>query len=453
MDQLRFYSTLSKKIEAFKPIKDKKVNLFVCGPTVYDFAHIGNAKTYTQFDFMVRYLRFRGYEVFYLQNITDIDDKIIKRAAERGVGWKKLAGEFEQKYLEDMQALHNTAVNQYARATDYIPQITKQVKVLLGKGYAYKTSDGIYFDIGKFPDYGKLSGRTEGSRDDAVSRIDESRDKKNKNDFALWKFSKPGEPVWETELGAGRPGWHIEDTAITESFFGPQYDVHGGAVDLIFPHHEAEIAQMEAASGLSPLVRYWIHVAFLNINAEKMSKSKGNFLTAREATEKYGYRLLRYFFISQHYRTTLDFSEQNLAQAKGALTRLDEFVLDLDTRYEDNKNQEDTKKLKVEIVAKLDNDWDTPGAIASIFNFIRQQHTRGKSGKNVYRLFQELNQMFDFLDFGVPKIADGVQKLVDSREQLRKEKKFTEADDLRKKIAEMGYEIKDTAEGVKVNKI
>ncbi|MDP1710245.1 MAG: class I tRNA ligase family protein, partial [bacterium] len=262
MTDIYLTNTLSRKKEKFEPINDKKVNLFVCGPTVYDYSHLGHAKTYTQFDFLVRYLRYIGFEVFYLQNITDIDDRIIIRAKELNVPWNDLTKKYEKLHIEDMEKLNNTSVSKYARATDYIEQIVKQAKTLIEKGYAYTIDDGIYFEISKFPEYGKLSGRTELKEADSVSRIDENSQKRGWNDFCLWKFSKPGEPSWKTEIGDGRPGWHIEDTAITETFFGPQYDIHGGAIDLIIPHHEAEIAQMEAVSGKMPLVRYWLHTAF-----------------------------------------------------------------------------------------------------------------------------------------------------------------------------------------------
>lgn len=421
---------MSRKIEEFRPIDGKKVKMFVCGPTVYDFTHIGNAKTYTQFDFIARYLRFRGYEVFYLQNITDIDDKIIKRAQEQKVSWKAVAEEFEKKYLEDMAGFHNTSISKYAKATDYINEIVSQVKVLLNKGFAYKTSDGIYYDISKFPDYGKLSGRTEADQNAGVSRIDESLDKKNKNDFCLWKFSL----FWKTEIGDGRPGWHIEDTTITEHFFGPQYDLHGGATDLIFPHHEAEIAQMEAVSGKSPLVRFWLHTAFLNINSEKMSKSKGNFLTAREALEEYGYRVLRFFFISNHYRTTLDFSEESLDQAKNSLVRIDEFISKIDKNFSD-----DVSELRAEVISNLDNDFDTPKALAVIFDFIR----KGRAGKNAHALFQELNKIFDFFEFKTKEIPQEIKKLLAEREKLRKEKKFAEADKIREELEKHGYSAQD----------
>lgn len=437
MSSLKLYNTLSRKIEEFVPINPPKVNMFVCGPTVYDFAHIGNAKTYTQFDFMVRYLRSRGFEVNYVMNITNIDDKIIKRSQEQGIAWNELSDKFETVFLEDMQSMHNAAVTKYARATDYIPQIVKQVKTLVEKGYGYQTSDGIYFNNKKFANYGKLSGRTEADQDAGVSRIDESHDKKSKNDFCLWKMSNPDEPAWETELGRGRPGWHIEDTAITETLFGPQYDIHGGAIDLIFPHHEAEIAQMESASGRSPLVRFWLHGAFLNMNSTKMSKSKGNFTSMREALEKYGYRLLRFFFIANHYRTTLEWSEASLEQSRNALQRLDDFVLKIDRTFEDDKAE--VEKLRIEVFNHLDNDFDTPNTIAAIFSFIRGF----KGGKNTFELFQELNEIFDFFIFD-KEIPEEIKRLIVEREIARKNKDFKKADEIRDMIKTKGYDVNDS---------
>src|SRR3989344_5626839 len=256
---LKIYNTLTRKKEVFKPIKGKKVKLFVCGPTVYDYAHIGHAKTYIQFDIIVKYLRYWGYDVFYLQNITNIDDKIINRAKEESKDPLKLANEFEKNYHEDVKRIGVDSVNKYAKATDYMEQITSQVDRLVKKGYAYKIKDGYYFDLTKFSEYGKLAKRTAQEAEDAVSRIDENDEKRNKGDFCLWKFYKKGEPYWETSLEMGRPGWHIEDTAITEKELGSQYDIHGGARDLIFPHHEAEIAQMESITGKKPFVKYWLH--------------------------------------------------------------------------------------------------------------------------------------------------------------------------------------------------
>ena len=380
MDQKIYLSnTLTKKTEELKPITEGKVNFFVCGPTVYDYPHLGHAKAYIQFDFIVKYLRYCGYEVNYIQNITDIDDKIINRAREKGVTWDQLAREFESIYIEDMKALGNSSVTKYARATDYINEIVKQVKVLMEKGFAYQISDGVYYEVAKFADYGKLSGRTELQAEDSVSRVDENKEKRGWNDFCLWKFNKEGEPFWETELGKGRPGWHIEDTAITETIFGPQYDIHGGGVDLIFPHHEAEIAQMEAASGLKPLVRYWLHIGFLNINSSKMSKSKGNFKTIREALEKYNFRILRFLFLGSHYRSAMDFTETILEQTKNSLKRIQDFIDKIDISVDSLEEKRVVDELREKINLSLSNDFDTPTAFATLFEFIRSQNSKGVS--------------------------------------------------------------------------
>ena len=324
---LKLHNTLTGKEEEFHPIEKSKTKMFVCGPTVYDYSHLGHGKTYTQFDVIARALRYLGHELTYVVNITDIDDKIIKRATERGVDPAALAQEYEKAYVEDMRALNVVNIDKYARAHDYVPEIVSQVKRLIENGLAYKISDGYYFDVKKFDDYGKLSRRNILKPNDAVSRIDENPEKRNPGDFCLWKLRKKGEPFWSSELGEGRPGWHIEDTAITEKEFGAQYDIHGGAVDLIFPHHEAEIAQMESISGKKPLVRYWLHTGFLNISSEKMSKSLGNFLTIRDVLAKGVSPLaLRYYFLTAHYRTPMDFSWEALEAAQNAYRKLKEFV-------------------------------------------------------------------------------------------------------------------------------
>ncbi len=453
MSKIYLYNTATRRKEEFQPIVPGKVNFFVCGPTVYNYSHLGHAKTYTQFDFIVKYLRYRGYQVNYVQNITDIDDKIINKAREKGIAWDKLAREFEAIYIVDMKALGNSGVTKYARATDYIKEIVKQVKVLIDKGFAYQISDGIYYEVAKFAEYGKLSGRTEMEENDSVSRIDENKEKRGWNDFCLWKLSKEGEPFWETELGKGRPGWHIEDTAITETLFGPQYDIHGGAVDLIFPHHEAEISQMEAASGKSPMVRYWLHTGFLNINSEKMSKSKGNFKTIRQALDQYNYRVLRYLFLGSHYRSAMDFTDTILEQSKNSLKRIQEFVDKIDKNIE---NQNDTKivdELRIKINEALDNDFDTPTAFAILFEFIRSQNIKGISGKYVYDYFIELNGFLDILEFEKEKIPQEIKDLVQKRLEARAEKNWETADKLRKEIEAKGYLVEDRENDCKIKRI
>ncbi|MBP7822422.1 MAG: cysteine--tRNA ligase [Candidatus Moranbacteria bacterium] len=433
---------MSQKMEVLETITPGKINFFVCGPTVYDMPHLGHAKTYIQFDAIVRYLRFRGFEVFYLQNITDIDDKIITRAAEQGIGFDALARKFEAVYLEDMTALHVTGVTKYIRSTDYIEEVVSQVERLMAQGFAYQTSDGIYFEIAKFADYGKLSKRNDVAKDDAVSRIDASSEKRGWNDFCLWKNSKEGEPSWETRIGTGRPGWHIEDTAMTEKFFGPQYDIHGGAVDLIFPHHEAELTQMEALSGKSPFVRHWMHTGFLNIDSEKMSKSKGNFKTIREALVEYDYRVLRLFFISSQYRSMMDFSKRALLQAKQTLTSIDEFVFRIDREYDDAENELIVMKLREDIVSAMENDFNTPQVFAALFEFMKVQSGK-KSGKRVFSLFQELQSFLDIFQLDGESEDEEIEKLIEKRNAYRAEGNYAEADVIRDQLLAMGIKLYD----------
>jgi len=380
---IQIYNTLTKTVEPLNPIVPGKISFFVCGPTVYDHAHLGHGKTYTQFDFIVKYMRYRGYEVTYLQNITDIDDKIIARAAKEGTSPSQVAHTYQESYLQDMKALHNTSVDIYARAHDHIRDIVRQIQALANQGIAYKISDGYYFDMSRFKDYGQLSGRTHLEHNDAVSRIDDHKEKRNPGDFCLWKFRKESEPYWASELGEGRTGWHVEDTAITEHYFGPQYDLHGGAIDLIFPHHEAEIAIMEMVSRKKPLVRHWIHTGFLNLKSEKMSKSLGNFVTIKQALSHTNYRVLRYIFISSHYKSMLDFAPEMLDQARGALDRIQVFLKTIDPEADDIHLESCVNKAREAILSHLDHNFDTPQAFAVLFDFIREVNKVGHPGKRV----------------------------------------------------------------------
>ncbi len=441
---LKIYSTLSRKKDIFKPIKKDQVNLFVCGPTVYDYAHLGHAKTYTQFDIIVKYLRYKGYKVFYLQNITDIDDKIIKRANQEKKDWKEIVAKYEKEYFEDMKNLGIDSVDKYAKATDYIPEIISQVNRLIDKKIAYKISDGYYFDLTKFKEYGKLAKRKILEKGDAVSRIDENSEKRNSGDFCLWKFKKENEPFWKSELGEGRPGWHIEDTAITEKFFGSQYDVHGGGLDLIFPHHEAEIAQMESISGKKPLVRYWMHTGFLKIDKEKMSKSLGNFFTIKQALEKYKPEIIRYFFISTHYRKPIDFSKENLENAKSAYERLKNICGEI---KDDGRINEAYLK---EFEKEMDDDFNTPKALQVLWKLIRDEKAQGK-----YQTIKKIDEVFGLklLEKERIEIPAEIKRFVQEREQARENKNWKKADGLRELIKKKGYLVDDTGEGARVSKI
>jgi len=449
---IKIFNTLTRKKEEFKPMKEKKVKMFVCGPTVYDYSHIGHAKTYVQFDVIVKYLRCKGFDVFYLQNITDIDDKIIQRANEQGIEPKKLAEKFEQDYYKDMLALGVDSVNKYARATDFIAAIIKQVQTLIDKKFAYEIEDGIYYNLSKFAEYGKLSGRKILDAEDAVTRIDDSVGKKNKGDFCLWKKSKPDEPKWSSPwFDGGRPGWHIEDTAITESFFGPQYDMHGGSRDLIFPHHEAEIAQMEAASGKKPLVRYWLHTGFLNVGGKKMAKSIGNFVTIRDALKDYDAKTLRFFYISTHYRSPIDFSKESLDKTKNSLERLNEFL----RKTKGGKDNYDSKLIettKEKFFKAMDNDFDTPTALAVIFDFVREVNKAG-GGRRAYQFLKEVDKIFCILTDEEVELTDEIEKLVKQREQARKANDWQTADEIRSKLKGMGIVLEDTDKGIRWKKI
>jgi len=461
MSNLKIYNSLSKKKDEFKPTKGKKVNLFVCGPTVYDYPHLGHAKLAVTFDLFVKYLRHTGYNVFYLQNITDIDDKIIARAREKGVLPKDLAIAFEKEYLNSMKLLGVSSVNKYARATDYIKEIVSQVKRLQAKGYAYKIDgDGVYYDIAKFKNYGKLAGRTVLSAEDAVSRIDYSKDKKNRGDFCVWKFKQEDqEPSWKAPFGEGRPGWHIEDTAITEKIFGPQYDIHGGAIELIFPHHEAEVAQMEAVSGKSPMVKYWMHIGFLTINGQKMSKSLGNFITISDFIRRCPGNYLRFYFAKNLWSSPMDYSESAMIEVKSAVGKIEEFLRKIRT-VKVTKQSKDAgnkiKNLKENFYAQLADNFNTPKAFAVMFEFISATSSllegnliSKKQAKEIYEFFQEINLIFGIINFKevTKTIPAEIKKLVKERELARKNKDWQKSDEIRLQIANQGFIVEDTSNG------
>ena len=379
---MKIQNTMTGKKENFQPIHNNRINLFVCGPTVYDDSHIGHARTYIAFDVVARYLNYKGFSVFYLQNITDVDDKIIQRAAETGVSPRSLARKFEQRYLEDMRALGSTNVNYYARATEHIPEIISQIERLSELGFAYETETGIYFDESRFGGFGKLSHQ--GAEDLEKHRIEPDSTKRNPGDFSLWKKRQDGEEVtWDSPWGKGRPGWHIEDTAITENYFGAQYDIHGGAMDLIFPHHEAEIAQMEAASGKKPLVRYWMHTGFLNVMGEKMAKSLGNFTTIRDMLREYEADAFRFFVLLAHYRSPIDFSEKALEQAHKSLERIRQAAKIIEEQLEKALESSAPEQIdpavalaKAKFLESMDNDFNTPYALKAVFDLVREVNRR-----------------------------------------------------------------------------
>lgn len=452
---IKLLDTLSGENKLLRAKKGKRLEMFVCGPTVYDVSHIGHGRTYLVFDALARFLRFAGYKVFYLQNITDVDDKIIARASREGVGSLVLANKFTKEYLRDMKSLGVDSVSKYAPATKFIKQIVSQVEVLIKKGFAYEIpGDGFYFDVKAFPDYGKLSRRTAEQAEDSVSRIDQSVNKRNRGDFALWKFSKPGEPMWKTSLGEGRPGWHIEDTAISEYFFGSQYDIHGGGMDLKFPHHEAEIAQQEAASGKSPFVRFWLHAGSLTINGEKMSKSLNNFVTIQDFLKKFSPNVLRLLVLSYHYRSPIDYSEGLASENQRKLDGVAQFLakLEMPGRREIPQDKEfSIKSFRENFLASLADDFNTARALAEAFRFIGfwQPKVFILSPALAKKIRKAVFESFELLGFTwrAPKISASVAKLAREREKFRGSKQFKQSDLLRKKINDLGYLLEDTPAG------
>ena len=461
---MRLYNTLSgKKDEVERP--KGALKLFVCGPTVYDDAHLGHARTYLSFDLFVRYLRSKNWDVEYIQNITDVDDKIIDRAAEKKEKPLSYAKKIEKRFREDMKTMGASSMVRFARASDFIPAMVKQVQTLLEKGYAYKIDgSGYYFDISKFKEYGKLSRRTVEQAEDGTSRIDESIGKRNRGDFALWKFpgGHAGEPLWKTPLGLGRPGWHIEDTAITETFFGPQYDIHGGGQDLMFPHHEAEIAQQEAASGKTPFVKIWMHAGFVKIEGKKMSKSLGNFLTIRDFLLSYSPNVLRYIVLAHHYRSPMDYTPamaeeatQNIETIKTFVEKLT-FVAKKSTTPSTSTVAELIQKTQVEIESVLDDDFNTPMALAAIFEFMGKiekilWNLSPSDAKNVASFTRNTFKNLGF-SFHDSKIPFKIRFLVKKRELSRAHKQFIQADELRKELNGLGYTLEDTPIGPFVRK-
>jgi cysteinyl-tRNA synthetase len=464
---LKIYNTLTGKKDIFKPIKGKKVNIFVCGITVYDYAHIGHARTYIMFDSFVKYLRQIGYSVFYLQNVTDIDDKIIARARERGVTPKDLAVAFEKECLASMKELGITSVSKYARATNYIKDIISQVKRLQDKDYAYTIEDdGIYFDIAKFKSYGKLAGRTALAAEDAVTRIDYSSKKRNRGDFCLWKFKQDsGEPSWSAPFGEGRPGWHIEDTAISEKFFGPQYDIHGAARDLIFPHHEAEVAQMEAISGKKPMAKYWMHGGFLTVNGQKMGKSLGNFILLSDLLKRVPANYLRFFVVKNLWSSPVDYSESVMIEVKSAIEKVEEFLRKLKAVKQvkvKKSNAKTVKDFKNNFYKELDDDFNTPKAFAVMFDFIKEANTlleenliSKSEAAEIYKFFEEINKIFGIINFKkvTATIPANIKKLANDREKYRKQQNWQKSDELRSELEKHGYSVQDSDNGPVLKRI
>jgi cysteinyl-tRNA synthetase len=466
---IRVYNTLTKRKEEFRPLRDNEVRMYVCGPTVYDYTHLGHARTYIAFDVIRRYLEHRGYTVLMVMNFTDIDDKIIKRANETGEDPKELAERFLRYFLEDMKALKVKPADIYPRVTEHIEDIIEFVRKLQEKGYAYEGSDGVYFEVQRFKDYGKLSGiKLDELRKGA--RVEPGEGKRNPEDFALWKKAKPGEPKWSSPWGEGRPGWHIECSTMSTKYLGESFDIHGGGNDLIFPHHENEIAQTEACTG-HEWVRYWLHTGFLMVNGEKMSKSLGNFVTIREMLERYDPEVIRLFVLQRHYRSPLDYTEEGMEHARNNLERLyntlenirvamERAEISFKWGEEEFEAYEAIRSAREKFYEAMDDDFNTAEAMKAVFevsNAVNRYLTKVERPKEsilrkameFFRVVSEVFGIFEdyFREQRAGEEEELIRLLIDVRAQLRKERNFALADRIRAELREMGIQLEDTPQG------
>lgn len=440
---LKLYNTLTRKEEAFVPLKKNSVGMYVCGPTVNDVPHLGHARQQICFDVLRKYLKFLGFNVKFVSNITDVDDKIINKAREKGEDIKKLTERNMKAHLEDYRAIGIDKPDVQPRATEYIEEMIKLIKRLEQKGYTYVIEDdGVYFDISKFKNYGKLSHqKTEDLM--AGKRIAVKDEKRNKEDFVLWKFSKKGEPSWNAPWGKGRPGWHIECSAMSEKILGTPFDIHGGGQDLIFPHHEDELAQSEAATG-KKFVNYWVHNGMVNVDKVKMSKSLDNFKTIRDILKEYDGEVIRYFVLSTQYRKPIDFSKSAMDDAKNSYERIKNIISDL--KEDKEVNSKYLKKFR----EAMDDDLNTPEALAVLWKLIRDKDAKGK--------IETIKEIDKVLGLNLEKseeieVPKEVKKLIKDREEARKKKDWQEADNIRNRIKKLGYSIDDTDDGARIKKL
>ncbi|SKA77877.1 cysteinyl-tRNA synthetase [Clostridium sp. USBA 49] len=465
---MKIYNTLSKTKEEFVPIVPNEVSMYVCGPTVYNFFHIGNARTFIVFDSFRRYLEYKGYNVKFVQNFTDIDDKMINRANAENITVKELGDKFIKEYYKDADALNIKRATVNPRATEFISEIINFVKDLIDKGYAYEVDGDVYFSTKKFKDYGKLSGQNL-EQLQAGARISIDERKKDPMDFAVWKKQKLGEPAWESPWGMGRPGWHIECSCMAYKLLGETIDIHAGGEDLAFPHHENEIAQSEARNG-KPFANYWMHSAFINVDNKKMSKSLNNFFTAREVLEKYDADVIRLFMLSAHYRTPLNFSEELLEASKASLERLYNAIANLESLLEEvkiDKMNEDEKNYLEKLngyrdkyIEKMDDDFNTADAISVIFDLVRDINTNVTltSSKELVKLsldlIRELGKPLGILQKSTKgNLEKEIEELIAKRQQARKDKNWALADKIRDELKAKGIILEDTPQGVRWKKV
>jgi cysteinyl-tRNA synthetase len=459
---LKVFNTLTKSKEEFVPIDDKKVKMYVCGVTVYDDMHMGHARNMVVFDMLTRYLRYRGYTVTHVTNFTDVDDKIIARAHEQGIEPLKLSAMYIERYFKESEALGVHRADVYPKASDYIPQIIEFIGRIEKAGYAYQAIDGsVYFDMEKVDTFGRLSGM---KADDLVAgaRVEVGEAKRNPMDFALWKAAKPGEISWPSPWGHGRPGWHIECSAMVSQLLGDTIDIHGGGNDLIFPHHENEILQSEAVTG-KPLAHYWMHNGMLEVQGEKMAKSLKNFFTVKQILERYKREEVRFYLLNTHYRGPLGYSDTALDEAAVALSRLHNTYRDLQASLKNANGSNDARdlveKARTDFIAQMDDDLNTRGAIAVMFDLARETNKllsewklSREGAQRILAFLHEADQMFGILPVEAPRAEelDGImQVLIEVRKELRKRKQYDLADQIRDMLAKQGIKLEDSAEGAK----
>ena len=460
---IRLYNTLTRKKEEFKPVNPPQVTFYVCGPTVYDFIHIGNARVFIVFDVIRRYLQYRGYRVTMVQNYTDIDDKMINRAREQGITVPELAQRFIEAYREDAAALRVRPADVQPRATEHIEQIIALIKKLEERGYAYASEGDVYFDTGRFEPYGQLSQQKQEELL-AGARVEPGEKKKHPLDFALWKQMKPGEPSWESPWGAGRPGWHIECSAMSMHYLGLPLDIHAGGTDLIFPHHENEIAQSQAAYD-RPLANYWLHAGYLNIEQQKMSKSLGNVLPVRHLLEEYDPLDLRFFLLSAHYRKPLNFSRELIRQARSGRERLQEFLENLQDALEKGEGGGEPgrlgaalEKARERFLQAMDDDFNTADGIAALFELAREGNSYLKENypydagllEDVLSFYREVNEILEIVALDTREaLAEEIREAIRQREEARRRKDWATADRIREELLEKGIILEDTPHGVR----
>ena len=462
---MKIFNTMTRSKEEFKPLEEGKVKMYVCGPTVYNYIHVGNARPFIIFDTLRRYLEYRGYDVTFVQNFTDVDDKIIKRGHEEGIAPEEIAQKYIKEYFVDADGLGIKRASVHPQVTENIEQIIEFVKELEDKGYAYAVNGDVYFDTQKFEGYGKLSGIKQEELE-AGSRIEINDQKKHPMDFVLWKAKKEGEPGWTSPWGEGRPGWHIECSVMSRRYLGDTIDIHAGGQDLKFPHHENEIAQSEARSGKT-FSNYWMHNEYININNEKMSKSKGNFFTVRDISKLYDLEVVRLFMLSTHYRNPINFSDEILNQSKAGLERLYnakervEFII---SKLNDNAENADELKLEEELnsfrqrfIEAMDDDLNTADALSIIFElarFMNSNVNENSTKEFANKVLDEFNELTGVLNVVNKKheedmLDEEIEALIQKRTDAKKNKDFKLADEIRKELLEKGIVLEDTRQGVK----